>query len=317
MLGARGRQILRDVKTAYADLYVVQQLIFQNQKIEGILKGLIQTAQSKLAVGEVMASDPIQAQGELAKLLVEREPLFEQKKTLEAKLNQLMARSSEEEIHLPSQVSLPHWNLKLEDSIEIASLRHPSVKLAEHNIGQKEWALKAAKREYLPDLNAQMEYVQRPGSAPNAWTGEFMINVPLLVKKKMKGVSQAEAELASARYSEVAVKNDVTFKVREIYARMLSADRVMKINQGTLIPQMRQALEVSALAYTSGKGNFLSYLTAARGLADAQMEYWKSYGRYIDSVWEMEEAVGATLEELSDSKTRGAIGEATVQKQES
>jgi outer membrane protein TolC len=231
LLGARGRQILREVKTAYFDLYAIQQLIAQSRKVEGVLKGIVQTAQTKLAIGEVLASDPIQAQGELAKILVEREPLSSGEKP-EAKLNQLMARSSEDEIRLPSQVTLPRWNLKLEESIEIATLRHSSVKLAEHNIGQKEWALKAAKREYLPDLNAQMEYVQRPGAAANAWTGEFMINIPLLVKKKMKGVSQAEAELASARYSQVAAKNDVTYKVKEVFARMLSAEKVMKINQG-------------------------------------------------------------------------------------
>jgi hypothetical protein len=30
------------------------------------------------------------------------------------------------------------------------------------------------------------------------------------------------------------------------------------------------------------------------------MEYWKSYESYVNSVWELEESVGVTLEELSN-----------------
>jgi cobalt-zinc-cadmium efflux system outer membrane protein len=302
LLGERGRELLRDVKTTYYSLFSVNRLIGTSREIENLLKGVIQSAQAKLAANQAMATDSIQGQVELAKVLFERQSLVERKKGLEAKLNQLMARSSDEEIHLPLKLEIPRWNAKLEEILEIAQQKHPSVKLATHDIDQKKWAVKAAKREYIPDLNAQLEYVQRPGPAENAWTGEFMLNIPLLVKKKGKAVEQAEAELASAQYSQVAAKNDVSSKVKEVYAKMKAADRMLALNRNTLLPQTRQALEVTSSAYTTGKSDFISYLTSARSLSDAQMEYWKSYEALASSVYELEEAVGVTREEWEGKK---------------
>ncbi len=305
LLGGKGRSLIRDVKITYYDLFAVSRQLEQNRKIEGILRGLIQTAQAKLATGEVMATDAIQAQAELAKVMVEREPLLERKRNLEAKLKQLMSSSSDQAINLPSQLEIPKWNIELEKLIEIAQLKNPNIKLAKHDIGQKEWGLKAAKREYLPDLNAQMEYVQRPASSPNAslgnaWTGEFMVNVPLFFQKKKKGVEQAEAELASAKYSHSAAKNDVLYKVKESYSKMKSATRILEINGSTLIPQTRQAYQVTSAAYATGKTNFINFLTAARSFFEAEMEYWKSYESVATSIYELEEAVGATREELAE-----------------
>ncbi|MFO1520118.1 MAG: TolC family protein [bacterium] len=311
LLGARGREMLRDVKTAYYDLFSVERQLEQSRQIEGVLKGLIQTAQVKLATGEVLAGDSVQGQTELAKLLIEREPLIERKKSLAAKLNQLMARPEDGEIKLPSKLEIPSWDLKLEDLIEIAQLRHPSVKMAEHNIEQKKWGVKAAKRDYLPDLSAQLEYVQRPGPAENAWTGEFMVNIPLLVKKKMKAVSQAEAELAGAQYSNIAAKNEVSFKVKEAYAKMKAAQKILKLNQSTLVPQTRQGFQMMAAAYTAGKASFLNYLAAARSLFDAQMQYWKSFDELAERSYELEVAVGATHEELANLQAPSPVDSLT------
>ncbi len=301
-LNASGRVLLREVKQNYYSLFAVNQQIEQSKQVEKILKGLVQSAQSKLATGEASSTDALQGQTDLAKLLVEREPLLERKKVLEAKLNQLMAQSAQDAIVLPSKLEIPKWNVKLEELIDIAQLRHPSIKLAEHNVGQKQWGVKAAKREYLPDLNAQLEYVQRPNGSPssslgNAWTGEFMINVPLILKKKSKAVEQAKAELASAVYSKSAAKNEVTYKLQETYAKMKAAERILQINKSTLLPQTKQALEANSVTYVTGKSPFFSYLTAARSYRDAELEYWKSYEALATSLFELEEAVGITKEE--------------------
>lgn len=304
-LNASGRKLLREVKQTYFSLFAINRQIAQSKQVEKILKGLVQSAQSKLATNEATSTDALQGQTDLAKLLIEREPLFERKKNLEAKLNQLMARTEQVSFILPAEMEVPQWNVKLEELIEMAQLRHPSVKLAEHNVGQKQWGVKAAKREYFPDLSAQLEYVQRPNSSPssnlgNAWTGEFMINVPLMVKKKSKAVEQAKAELASAVYSQSAAKNEVTYKLQETFAKMKAAERILQINQKTLLPQTKQALEANSIAYATGKSPFFSYLMATRSYVDAELEYWKSYESLATSIFELEEASGVTREEWAN-----------------
>ncbi|HEX5033700.1 MAG TPA: TolC family protein, partial [bacterium] len=180
---------------------------------------------------------------------------------------------------------------------KIAEARHPKLKGARHRVEEKGWGVKAAKRDWYPDFGAQLEYVQRPGQTEDAWTGELMMNVPLIVGKKKAAVKQAEAELAGARYTEQATRNDVTFRIREIYQKVQSNERVLQVTGGTLLPQVRQSLEMTQNAYLAGKSYFLDALNAARGLLQAQNDYWRAYADLAEAGAELEEAVGMTYEE--------------------
>jgi outer membrane protein TolC len=297
-LGGRGRELLRDLKTAYYSLYATQKMIEVNRQIEGRIRGMVQSAQARLAANQTMATDAVQGQAEIAKLLGERSVLEQQRKTLAAKLNQLMARPDGGEIRLPPNLEIPSWDADLKALQELAMERHPEVKGTHHRIEEKQWAVKAAKREWYPDFNAQVEYVQKPGAAQDAFTGQLMLNVPLLVGKKRAGVKQAEAELAGANYAHEAAKNQAVYRVQEGYQKLKSAEQLLRLSRGTLIPQTRQAAELSASAYVAGKAYFLDALNATRGLFDAQLEYWKAFDSLGGALAELEEAVGMTREEF-------------------
>jgi cobalt-zinc-cadmium efflux system outer membrane protein len=296
-LDGRGRELLKELKSAYYQLFAAERLLEVSRSLEGKLRGMVQGAQAKLAAGEPAAADAVQGQAELAKLLAERETLKQRRQVWQAKLNQLMYRPLDQAIQLPAKLPPPRWDLSLAELEKIAELRHPKLKGARHRIEEKTWGVKAAKRDWYPDFGAQVEYVQRPGQTEDAWTGELMMNVPLIVGKKKAAVKQAEAELAGARYTEQATKNDVGFRVQEIYQKMRASERILQVTGGTLLPQVRQSLEVTNAAYLAGKSYFLDSLNAARGLLQAQNDYWKAYAELAEAGAELEEAVGMTIEE--------------------
>jgi len=307
LLDARGREILRDLKKTYYNLYAVQRQIAVSEKIESLLKKMSKTSQAKLATNQTSSLDAVQSQSELAKVLSEKENLKQVQSGLRAKLNQILARDIDSPVKVSSQLPLPHWNMSLENSLELALVQQPKLKIAEHQIEGKKWGIKAAKREYLPDLDAQVEYVQRPSDSPNAslgnaWTGQLMLTVPVMFKKKMKGVEQAEAELASAHYNYTATKNEVGFRVKETYTRLQSTLKVLELNQKTLLPQAEQSLQISLAAYEAGKADFLPVLLSARNLFEIQSAYWKNFENYTAAYSELEEVLGATQEELSEKK---------------
>ncbi len=299
LLNGRGREILRDLKKTYYDLFAVQRMIGVNREMEGNLRSIVQTSQAKLAINQAMAMDATQGQTEIAKVLFERESLVQERKELEARLKGLMASSSPEEIRLPAKLEMPDWDIELDRILVVAQERHPSLEAEKHHVEEQEWGVKAAKREYIPDLNVQTEYVQRPGGRGDAFTGELMLNVPLIVRKKSLGVKQAEAELASAQFMRQAKRNEVVSKVKELYAKLQASGRILKINRGTYLGQARQSYQSALSAYSTGKGAFSDMLNAARMLFDAQMSYWKNFGNYAAAVFELEEAVGLTREEFS------------------
>jgi len=297
-LTGRGRSLLRELKADYYQLYARQKRLEVLRQIEGRLRGFVQAAQGKLAANQGTATDAVMGQTEIAKLIGEREVLQQESKTLQAKLNQLMARPVETEIRLPGTVELPVWNFDLKALQASADANHPELRGARHRVEEKQWGIKAAKREWYPDFNAQVEYAQHPGSTQDALTGELLLNVPLIVGKKRQGVKQAEAEYASATYAQESAKNEVSYRVQEVYQKAKSAQRLLQINRGTLLPQARQALEMSATAYLGGKAAFLDSLNAARTLLDAQQEYWKAFENLGTALAELEEAIGQTREEF-------------------
>ena len=296
-LDGRGRELLRELKTAYYQLFATERQLEVSRSLEAKLRGLVQNAQAKLASGEPATADAAQGQAELARLLAEREALKQRRQVWQVKLNQLMYQPLESPIQLPAKLPPPRWDLPLAELEKIAEARHPKLKGARHRVEEKGWGVKAAKRDWYPDFGAQLEYVQRPGQTEDAWTGELMMNVPLIVGKKKAAVKQAEAELAGARYTEQATRNDVTFRVREIYQKMQSSERVLQVTGGTLLPQVRQSLEMTQNAYLAGKSYFLDALNAARGLLQAQNDYWRAYADLAEAGAELEEAVGMTYEE--------------------
>ncbi|MFO1463103.1 MAG: TolC family protein [bacterium] len=297
-LSGRGRGLLRELKETYFALFAAQKRLEVSRQIEGRLRGIVQAAQAKLAANQAMATDAVLGQTEIAKLIGEREVMQQERKTLQAKLNQLMARPVEEEVRLPASLELPEWEADLKALQESAAANHPEVRSARHRVEEKQWAVKAAKREWYPDFNAQLEYVQRPGATEDAFTGELMINLPLIVGKKRQGVRQAQAEYASAAYAQEAAQNQTAFRVQEAYQKVKSARRFLQINRGTLLPQTKQALEISAAAYAGGKASFLDPLNAARSLLDAQQGYWQAFANLGAALAELEEAIGQTREEF-------------------
>src|SRR4029434_3404711 len=108
-----------------------ERTIVVSHEIERNLRAVVQAAQAKLAANQAPALDAILGQTEIAKVLADRQALVERKKTLLARLNQLMARPQTDQIRLPSKLEPPRWEAKEEELVELAALRHPSVRSEE------------------------------------------------------------------------------------------------------------------------------------------------------------------------------------------
>jgi cobalt-zinc-cadmium efflux system outer membrane protein len=303
-LSGRGREILRDIKTTYYNLYSIGKRIGVSRELESNFRSLVSSAQARLATNQTFLTDAALAQTEIAKLLVERQALFQMQKELAAKLEQLMAVDSTAEIRLPAQLEVPQWEITLDQLLESAQAHQPALQSDKHHVEEKEWGLKAAKKEYLPDLNVQSEYVQRPGDRTDAFTGELMINIPLIVKKKSLGVKEAEAELAGARFMQQSTKNEIAYRVKQAFSKMQSSENTLALNRGTLLPQARQAHQATFAAYTTGKIGVVPALDAARTLLTAQGDYWRSFEEHAATVFALENDVGLTQEEWKQGEEK-------------
>jgi outer membrane protein TolC len=302
LLSGRGREILRDLKTTFYELFAVDKMLAVSRELEGNYRALVKSAQARLATGQSSLGDAAQGQTEMAKTLVERQELLQRRRELLAKLGELTAGAIGEEAGSPAKPEAPRWDIELAPLLEIAAAHHPALMSDQHHIEEKEWGVKAAKREYIPDLNVQAEYVQRPGNEGDAFTGELMINIPLIAKKKRLGVREAEAELASARFMGQANRNEINSRIQSAFGRLQASERTLVLSGGTLLPQARQSYQTSFSAYTTGKTGIADVLNAARMLREAQLIYWKAYAAQAAAVFALENDVGRTREEYENER---------------
>ncbi len=299
----RENEILRDIKTTYFSLYAIHKQKEVLRSVQSILKTEITMAQTKLAANQAEVLEISRAQAELARLFLEDESLREKEQMLLAKLENLTGGEPLlSSLSFPSTLKIPTLNLNPSELLEISVLRNPEVKMADHKVDQKEWEIKKAKRANLPDVNTQWEYIQRPGAEENAWTGELTLNLPIYRKKYNSGVKQAEAEFASAQFFQNASRNQVQEKIRTLFARVESSRRRYALNQTTLIPQIRQMKEVIEASYRAGKTDTSGYFSALRSLMTAKKEGWDLFAEIAQASFELEETLGATLEEIQTLK---------------
>jgi len=91
LLDQKGRELVRDLKSAYVRLYAVTRQIGVNRQNESNLRALIGGAQAKLAAGKTGASEAMLGQTEVGRLLIERELLEQERRELFAKLKMYLA----------------------------------------------------------------------------------------------------------------------------------------------------------------------------------------------------------------------------------
>ncbi len=316
VLSGRGREILRDIKTTYYKLFAVEKVIAVSREIESNFRALVSSAQARLATNQTFLVDSALGQTEIAKLLVERQSLFQTQRELTAKLKQLIAADPTAEVRLPAQLEAPQWEITLDQLLELAQAHQPALRSDKHHIEEREWGVKAAKREYIPDLNVQTEYVQRPGGRVDAFTGELMLNIPLITRKKRLGVKEAEAELANAHFMQQSTKNEITYRVKETFGKMQASENALAMNRRTLLPQARQAHQSTLAAYTTGKIGVVESLSAARMLREAQGSYWQAFENQAAAVFALENAVGLTREEWEQGEEKLPLQKISEEKKE-
>lgn len=301
-LNVRGREILSELKAAYFELFAVNKMLGVSRELERNIRSVVGAAQARLATNQVSLGDAALGQTGLANLLVERQELLQRRQELGARLNRLMGLAEGEAPGTAAKLDAPRWELDEAESLQLAHERHPTLQGDVHAVEEKEWGVKAAKREYIPDLGVQAEYVQRPGDRVDAFTGELMLNIPLITKKKRLGVNQAEAELVSAQFARRANQNEIVNRVKDSFSRMQSATRTAELTRGTLVPQARQAYQATFSAYSTGRSGMGDVLDASRMLMEAQMKYWKAFSSQAAAVFALEKDVGFTREEYELGK---------------
>jgi cobalt-zinc-cadmium efflux system outer membrane protein len=295
-------QIIRAVKKYYFELYLVNVSINTTEKNLSLLTQFAEIASSQYIVGKATQQDSLKAQVEHSKLLDRLIQFNQQKKTITAQLNRLLAR--EETLPLAGEAVLPQHRIT-QTEIELdeaAQAGNPGLLSLQEIISRNKAAYDLAGKSYVPEIIVTGAYGQREDAEhPKMRRSDLFsvmvgFNVPIWFKSKQnRKVAETHYMIERSKAEYKALADEIQFKIRDIMARQTRENDLIRLYENALIPQAAQALESSVASYQVGTVDFLSLLSNQISLFNAELQLSDSQAQYQINLADLEAIVGKEL----------------------
>jgi outer membrane protein, heavy metal efflux system len=301
------RDIVRNVKTLYFDLYLKNRQMEINHETKMLVRGFVDIARKQYEVGMGKQSDILRAQTELSSLGIDSIVLVQQRKSMEGMLNALCNRPVTTEIGFVPEIDpvLPDYDLST--LLAVAEKNRPELKSMQSGIEMHRVERLAAGKEYLPDFMVRGMYKQMT-AAPDNWSLMIGATVPVApwsLGKNSSGTTRADANIKTAQGELDNMKNMISAEVNDALLKVESSKDRVRLSKESAIPQAQQALISAMAAYKTGKEEFLMLIDIQRMLVMAKQEYHMAVMSLLDSQSQLERAVGLSIEEIGQSLKGG------------
>jgi cobalt-zinc-cadmium efflux system outer membrane protein len=294
-LEATRRQVRAGVKSAYYELWAVEQALANTEKNKDLLKKLSQIAVEKYKVGKGLQQDVIRSQLEVSRILLTLTLLNQRQRALVARLDTLLLRPSDTPIGTLVPVEKSSLDYSFDELIEKGVGNSPDIRRQEQLIEQNQYAVNLAQKAYYPDFRIGYDYWQRP-DMPDMHGFNFTINVPIFYKKKQReGVREAGFALESAKQSREAIHTELLFQVKDQFLRAKASDELLTLYTRALVPQSALALESSLAAYQTGSLDFESLISNFSSVLEYETNYYEELANYQKALVNLEQITGVEL----------------------
>jgi outer membrane protein, heavy metal efflux system len=179
------------------------------------------------------------------------------------------------------------------DLYRLAMANRPDLAAADAARRKAEADIRLARANAWTDITPGIEY-QRIG--PDNTIG-FVLSVPIRIFDRNQGEiarTQADAKRAAAAREVVAIQ--ALSELDTALAALRTEQHKVTVLRDNYLPKARQARDTVEYAYRRGGVSLLDYLDAQRTYRDTAAEYLRSLGSYWTAFYQIETAVGGSLE---------------------
>lgn len=298
------REIIAQVKSAYAELSLIYRSIDVIKDQKGLLEQFSESANARYSTDAGTQADALRAQVELAKIDNELIMLEQKRLTAQAKLNTLMNKDPKEEIGIPLAEGAISFNYPLERFYTAAKLYNPELKAYRYGIERGKAAYDLSLNEFMPNFVVKFRQMTGADKADKRmWAGMLGVTVPLwFFQKQAFGVKEMKAELEMLKAEYRAKENMILFNIRDSYARVAANKKIVELYETAFLPQADETVKASLKGYSSGMTDFLTLLDSQRNLEDFKIDHYKAILELRIAIADLERSMGITLDELQEKE---------------
>jgi outer membrane protein TolC len=299
---ATKRDVVFKIKSAYADLYRVDQSLATLDTYQNLLRDFSAVAATKYATGQGIQAQILKADVEISTIST-RKLNFEKMRTgVVARLNALMDRPANSPIGKAAQIDTKRLQ-KDDRQLTTRALTDRQELLANQAMIEKaEFMRKLARKNYWPDFNVQAMYITIPkvnsqfvDSGKDPFSVMVGFNLPIWFGKRNAAVEQAEETRAAQQSRYENLHNMIEAEVTDIIFQIKTIEETLQLYEQGLLIQAESSLESATSAYKTGKLDFLNLLDAERMLLQLRLAYIGEQASHFKQFAALERAVGGNL----------------------
>ena len=295
-------EVTARIKEIYYTIYWFDTALKISGEEKDILNRLARIARKKYEAGNANQQNALKAQLEISRVADKVLRLQQGRQAAVTGLNYLLNRPQETAFQELKDIAVPFLSLNLGELLNMAEEGRPELKRAQKLVIKNEWQLKLAKKNYYPDFNFMLDYIDIGGGATsleqdgrNAWMGSVGINIPLWRKKLHASEAEAKIRLEAGMEDYRAAWNDTKAQVNELFHDIKTYEEQLKLYKFSMLPQAEQASRASEIAYVAGKVDFLNILDRERMVLQIKTGYYKILSDLWKSLSRLERIVGREL----------------------
>ncbi len=189
---ALDKRIVRDLKSSYYELYLVQRKMEINDENIHTMQKIIDIAMKQYEVGAGNQSDVLRAQTELTKLTGESIVLKKESGLLEAMINTLVSRPANQPLGNITDLDVYDLKVGFDPLVTLAIDNRAELKAMGYNIEMFKSEQALAKREFYPDIMVRGMYKNMSNTSKDFWSLMVGFNVPIAFWSKNKYQGKAD-----------------------------------------------------------------------------------------------------------------------------
>jgi len=288
-------QVIAKLKTAWHRLHHAYAQLELLERNRSLLEKILKVSEARYASGKGMQQDIFKAQTQLTLIEAKRTRYEQEKVSLEAEINVLLARPLDAAVPQPPELAPKESTIGLNELYAQAQAHSPVLAREQKSVERDELAVNLARKDGALDYTVSAGYYNM-GSMPGMYAAKVDFNLPFFTRARQRAaLSEQVNQLSAARRSYQATGNMLLFRIKDDYLMSEASWRLMRIYSTTLIPQAALTFESALPAYENGQADFLTLLNNLLAILDAESNYHEAQMDYHLSLIRLEEATGMQL----------------------
>ena len=290
-------RMLADLKEVYTALVLARKTDERYREGARVLRALADATETRYAAGQGAAEDVLRPAAALSKLTDDLISVRETAELAAARLNTFIGRSIDAPIGPLDELS-SEWQPPADDELMRLVIEHqPDLQARKLALDRAQAQVAIAKSDLKPDYTVQGGYMLLPHGT-DAWTAQVGMTWPSAPWSRggtQARIAEASAEVNAAGARITEARATLTLALQEALIGVRTAQARLSVLQTTVVPQARQSLEASRLAYEAGRTSLTAVLDNQRRVLDEELDVIRALASFASARAQLERVVGVDL----------------------